>query len=404
MIELLSEVNFRRVWLVGAITGSLRWLEMLVVAVYVLEHGGSPSLVALMTVLRLAPISFLGPLVGAIGDRYDRNSVLIIALALMVAASLVLAGLALTDLITLWLVALGALLNGVFLSFDLIIRRLVTAEIAGVDRVGQTMALESLSLNATRMLGPLLGGVLLGIVGLGGVYLLGALVYATSIVALMRVRYRLADPVRAEHGIFAGLLAGWQYVRVRRLMVGALMLTMIANFWGFSYIGMVPVIGERSLSLSDPLIGLLVAVEGLGALMGAALVGHLARSDTYIRIFVGSVLVYLLSVLGFGLSPIFGLSLLLNMMCGVCLGGYSVMQSTIMVLLAPQEMRSRALGVQSMAIGCAQLGGMLQVGFLADWLDAAAAVQATAVQGLLALAMVLLIWPELRRQTRLAPS
>ena len=56
-------------------------------------------------------------------------------------------------------------------------------------------------------------------------------------------------------------------------------LQMIVNLWGFAYITMVPVIGERVLGLSAALIGVLMSIEGLGALIGALLIG---RSDPHV--------------------------------------------------------------------------------------------------------------------------
>jgi hypothetical protein len=47
---------------------------------------------------------------------------------------------------------------------------------------------------------------------------------------------------------------------------------------------------------------------------------------------------------------------------------------------------------------------MLHVGLLADWLGAAAAVQLMAAEGLAALAVTVLLWPEMRRATDLAPG
>jgi len=47
---------------------------------------------------------------------------------------------------------------------------------------------------------------------------------------------------------------------------------------------------------------------------------------------------------------------------------------------------------------------MLHVGLLADWLGAAAAVQLMAVEGLLALTLAALLWPEMRRASDLAPG
>jgi hypothetical protein len=55
-------------------------------------------------------------------------------------------------------------------------------------------------------------------------------------------------------------------------------------------------------------------------------------------------------------------------------------------------------------IGAGQLGGMLHVGLLADWLGAAAAVQLMAAEGLIALALTALLWPEMRRASDLAPG
>jgi predicted MFS family arabinose efflux permease len=114
--------------------------------------------------------------------------------------------------------------------------------------------------------------------------------------------------------------------------------------------------------------------------------------------------VFLLGVLGFGLSTWYPLSLLLNLICGLGTGGFSVLQGSILILAARPALRSRVMGVLAVAIGGGQVGGMLHVGLLADWLGAAAAVQLMAAEGLLALALAALLWPELRRANDLAPG
>src|SRR5258705_6924296 len=64
--------DFRRLWLIGLIVFAVRWLEMLVVGVFVYQQTGSPFLVALMTLLRLLPMALLGVVMGAVADRVDR--------------------------------------------------------------------------------------------------------------------------------------------------------------------------------------------------------------------------------------------------------------------------------------------------------------------------------------------
>jgi MFS family permease len=403
MMALLADADFRRVWLVGGLTGALRWLELLAVGVYVLEQTGSPAMVALMTVVRLAPMFLCGLPIGALADRYERRTLLLLGLLVLTLTSAVLGALAFAGAITLWQIAIGAFLNGIFFASDYPIRRIMSAEIAGVDRLSRSMALESATNNATRMLGPAVGGFLLETLGLEGVYLLGTVLYLVSTVLVLRLAYRSTRFEGQARNILSTLREGWQFVRSRRVIIGALMVTVVVNFWGFAYITMVPVIGERVLGLSAFPIGVLMSIEGLGALVGALLVGPFSKPHAYTRIYLTSSFVYLAAVLGFALSGRFPLSLVLNLICGICLAGFSVMQATILFLVARPEVRSRVMGVLTVAIGAGPLG-MLHLGWLADWLGAAAAVQIMAAEGLIALALTAVIWPEIWRRADLAAT
>ena len=51
---------FARLWLVGLVVFSVRWLEMLAVAVFAYQHTGSPFIVALLTMLRMLPMALFG--------------------------------------------------------------------------------------------------------------------------------------------------------------------------------------------------------------------------------------------------------------------------------------------------------------------------------------------------------
>jgi MFS family permease len=404
VIALLADADFRRVWLVGTIAGVLRWLELLAIGVYVLQQTGSPSMVAFITALRLAPMFLCGSLIGAIGDRYERSRVLLIGLAIVSVTSIALGALAYADQITLWQIALGTIVNGAFMAADMTLRRIVSAEIAGTGRLGQAMALDSANNHATRMVGPALGGLLLQTLGLFGVYLLGALLYLVGIILILRTRYRAKGTGSEGGAILTTLREGWRYVYARRLIVGVLAVTLVANFWGFAYITMVPVIGKEVLRLSAFSTGVILSVQGFGALIGALVIGRASAPRHYTQVYLVSTGVFLLGVLAFGLSRSFPLSLLLNLICGISIGGFSVLQSSILILAARPEVRSRVMGVLAVAIGAGQLGGMLHVGLLADWLGAAAAVQLMAAGGLAALALTALLWPEIRRAADLAPG
>src|SRR5258706_16145847 len=77
--------DFWRLWSIGLVGFAVRWLEMLVVGVFVYQHTGSPFLVALMTLLRLLPMALLGAGLGAVAERLERPTPLLISIATQVA-------------------------------------------------------------------------------------------------------------------------------------------------------------------------------------------------------------------------------------------------------------------------------------------------------------------------------
>jgi MFS family permease len=405
--SLLRDGAFLRVWLTGGAAGVLRWLELLAISVYVLQTTGSPFLVALMMFLRMAPMMFLrmapmflfGIPAGALADRYDRKRLLLIGLVALAGAAALLTLLAVQGRIALWHIAVGTFLNGMFWASEFPVRRIMLGEIAGMARLSRAMALESATSNATRMIGPALGGVLIEATGLYGVYALGALLYLACAALVLPVAYRSAGAA-AGSSLLAMLRDGWRFARSERLIVGTLAVTLIVNLWGFAYITMVPVIGERMLALSPALIGALMSTEGLGAVIGALLVARYDRPRQYTRIYTASSAAFLLGVLAFALSTWAPLSVALMLFCGIGIAGFAVMQTTIVFLAAPAAVRSRVMGLLTVAIGGGPIG-MLYVGVLADWLGAANAVACLAIQGLILLALAAWCWPELRRPVAL---
>src|SRR5688572_9498213 len=70
---LLTIADFRRLWIVGLVVFAVRWLEMLVVGVFVYQHTGSAFTVALMTLLRMLPMALFGAIIGALAERWERR-------------------------------------------------------------------------------------------------------------------------------------------------------------------------------------------------------------------------------------------------------------------------------------------------------------------------------------------
>src|SRR5580658_7626331 len=99
---LLDIADFRRLWLIGLVVFAVRWLEMLVVALFVYQRTGSAFEVALMTLLRMAPMVLFGPLIGGFAERWERRRAQIFVGVTLLATATVVATLAYAGTLEVW--------------------------------------------------------------------------------------------------------------------------------------------------------------------------------------------------------------------------------------------------------------------------------------------------------------
>ena len=378
-------------WAVGLIYGTVRWLEVLAVAVFVFELTDSPFIVSLMLVLRMSPMIFFGGLIGVLAEKINRRQLLLIGFWGVATSCAVLSLLVLTDEIELWHIGLGAFLNGMIWSADYAVRRTLLGDIAGNNNVGVAMSLDSATTNVTRMLGPLLGGVIYAAIGLQGTYLVGLVLFSSAIFFIQTMTYRPGPALAMGSKFFTDLRDGLRYIRSNRVITMVLTVTVVLNFFGFPFVAMVPVIGNEELGLNPVFIGMLASAEGGGAFVGAIFATLFAQPGHYRGLFVYGATIFLCGILVFSFSSGFTVSLVVLLIGGLGVAGFSTMQATIMYLEAPPEMRSRILGVLAFCIGASPIG-LLNVGWLAEWLGPSTAVAVLASGGLLVMGWVFYYW------------
>lgn len=395
-LALLANAEFRAVWLIGALTGVVRWLELLAFGVFVYDLSQSALMVSLVSLLRMLPLALFGIVTGALVEHLGAKRTLVLGLAAMLTVAAGMLAIAWFGQITVWHLALAAFLGGLFWTTDLPARRTMLGTIAGSERVAQAMALDSATSNATRALGPALGGLALAGIGLKGVLLFGVAGYALSLLLLLRVPEIAASAIAGRlPGVWRGIRDGLRYAAGNREMAGALAVTIIFNVWAFPYTAMIPVIGREVLGLGPFPVGLIMSAEGSGALLGALYLTAAARVELYRRYYFFGCLACLAMILALAGSPgawSAGLSVLI---AGIGAGFFSTMQATLIFTLAPPELRSRLMGVLTVCIGTAPLG-FAHVGLLADWLGPEPALIVIAAEGLLASLVAWLYWPEIR--------
>jgi hypothetical protein len=241
------------------------------------------------------------------------------------------------------------------------------------------------------MVGPTVGGLLLAGVGIDGVFTLSVVLYAVSVFAAFRVRYRNLFPPATADSVLARIAEGVRLVRGDRRLIGTLTVTIIYNVFGWPFTSMVPVIGQDHLRLGAEGIGILASMDGIGAFAGAILMAMFCRPTFYRRAYVGGVMLYMLMLTAFALVPLPALAGTALLMTGLGGAGFSIMQATLVYLSSPPEMRSRMLGVLSVCIGIGPVG-FIGLGLLGDAIGATWATAATGLTGLLMMLLTRPLW------------
>ena len=385
-----SAPDFWRLWFVGLVVFTVRWLETVAVGVVVYQRTGSAFLVVTMTMLRLLPMGLFGMFLGALAERFDRRKTLIGVVILMGTTSAVLAVLAWTRSLEVWHLALASFVNGCGWATDNPVRRMMMGEVVGREHMGTAMSLDVGANNASRMFGPTIGGLLLAWVGIQGVFVLSVLMYVGAIAAAITVRSHVPR-LPGTSTVLARISEGLAIVRRDKRLVGTLTVTIIYNVFAWPFTSLIPVIGRDRLLLGAEGVGVLASLDGVGAFAGALLLAVWLTPRLYARAYVGGVIVYMIMLIVFAVvtSPAIAAGALL--LTGVGGAGFSTMQATLVYLAAPPEMRSRILGVLSVCIGTGPIG-FVWLGWLADTIGAPGATAVTGVAGLVALAVTWPLW------------
>ncbi|MCB4821495.1 MFS transporter [Roseicella aerolata] len=389
--RLFALADFRRLWGIGLVVFLVRWLEMLAVSLFVWQATGSAFLVAMMGMLRILPMGLFGAPLGVLAERIEARSALILIVLASLLTSLVLALLAHLGALAVWHLALASFINGIGWAADNPVRRMMIGQVVGPERMGQAMSFDVGSNNASRMMGPTVSGLLFAALGIKGTFLVAVALYLLALLAAVTLRTRSGRMAPTGESVLARMGEGLAAVRRSPRLRGTLLVTVLFNIFGWPFTSLVPVVAQDRFGLGPEATGLLASMDGVGAFAGALLMAGLARPAWYARLYVGGLVLYLMMVSGFALAPgawAAGAALLL---VGFGQAGFSIMQATLVYLLAPPEVRMRVLGLLSVCIGIGPVG-FLMLGVAADALGAAAACALTGIAGLLALALTWPLW------------
>jgi MFS family permease len=342
---------------------------------------------------------------GHVADRFDRRQVVRVCYTLQTVCSLILFAFAWRGMhqvgpiyLVLFLIGSGRAFSGP--ASSALIPHLVPKEhFVNAVTWGATI------FQIANITGPALGGLLFTLplperwVGAPVVFLFTSVTLCGYLVLLTALHTR---PGRMEHRAISRevLLAGLQYVRRTRMLLGSISLDLFAVLLGGA-VALMPIFAQQILHAGPRGLGLLRAAPAMGALaVSIRLTWKPIEGKAGPTMFV-CVAIFGLSTVLFGLSTSLPLSMLALLLVGASDMVSVVIRSSVLQLATPIEMRGRVSAVNSLFVGASNELGEFESGLTAQWWGAVRAVVVGGIGSLAITGLWSVLFPELRGADRL---
>jgi MFS family permease len=243
--------------------------------------------------------------------------------------------------------------------------------------------------------GALCGGFFISWIDVDNTLLLVFILVILSLIFTFLIKKKPILNKKIGEPITESLKAGVKFVFSNKAVLGALTLDMIAVLFGGT-VAILSVFAQDILKVGPEGFGLLNASISIGSIVTMLLTTYIPINKNTGKKMLISVFIFGLSIIAFGLSSIFWVSLLALFVSGAADGISMVIRQTILQLKTPDEMRGRVSSVNSMFVGSSNELGAFESGLAAKILGPVAAVVFGGTMTIITVATTAVVSPTIR--------
>lgn len=312
--------------------------------VYLISNDpGALSLVFLAGSIPLVVFLLLG---GALSDRYDRRLLMISADIVRGIAIGVLGLLSISGQIQLWHVAVAeAIAGGASAFFNPASTAIVPDVLPDADLPQANALFGILRRMTVSLLGPALGGIVVAAFGPGPAFIVDALSFAGSAVAVFAIRTRPVVQHEAENSLrhtLGQMREGFAYVRQKPWIWATLLSAMLSLLF---FIGpvqvLLPFIVKNSLGLGPDSLGTILAFGAVGAIAMGLTIGHFGLPRRRVTIMFLGFSLGVAGMAGYGVMTALWQALLIAAVTNAMFELGDVVWTTLLQQLVPRNFLGR---------------------------------------------------------------
>lgn len=332
----------------------------------------SPTQMGLLTAAASVPALLLGLQAGAIADRLRRHRPIMIACELVSALAAVSVPVAwiLGLLNVTWLIIVALIIGSASVVFKSANFQHLAAVVDPSQRTAAMAGFQA-SYSTASVAGPGLAGLLVQILTAPFAVLVEALAFLGSALMLRSIRTHEDHTPAPSRGMWRDIVEGLRFSVTHPVVRALLGAGITINFFAMAYLAVQMLYMVNTLRIPQGVLGLLIALSGVGGLIGAWATTRLAQRFGENKVLLATVLFFPLDILCVGLIDgtmawKIGALSVSGLITGAIVVAFATCLGAIIMREAPAEVRGRVNATVTFAVqGVLALGG-LTGGLLAE--------------------------------------
>ena len=384
--------NFRLFWVgqTSSLIGS--WMQTMAVGWLSLQLSNSAFIVGLVASVGALPVVLFSMHAGALVDHGNKLRIAKITQSVFLLQAAALWLLTLSGHVSVPILLTLSLVQGLCSAVEVPARQSMIIELVGREDLPPAIALNSSGFNLARVVGPALGGVVISRLGIAWCFGLNAFSFVAVLWGLFLIDLPASTVSSTVTGFrqqvaasTAGAIDGLRFLSRPGPVRDLLTLVTIGAIFGGPFLTLMPVVARDQLNLGAGGYGALLAVLGVGGLLGALMVaGPLSHRPHKGRLIMTAAVAFPALVMAFAFTTSVHIAYVLLFATGVAMIAFNAMSIGVLQLLVDERYRGRLMGFYSLVfVGLSQAVGAFVLGALAKLLGAgpAIAMSATVLMG-----------------------
>jgi MFS family permease len=395
----LKHRGFTLLWAGSIISYAGSQMQLWALFWHIRNLTDSPLAISLVGLVRFLPILAFSLIAGLTADLYNRRTILFITQTTETLVAVALWILTATGAIQLWHIYALTAIQATASAFDMPARQAMTPNLVPRADLPNAFSLNSIAQNVGAIVGPALSGVVISALGQQYTYFFNALSFLAVIAALILmgpVAQAVTEEARRRGINFSAIREGIRFIGSRPLIFSSMVLDFFATFFS-SANTLLPFVARDVLHVDVIAYGWLSAAQSIGSVGAALIISQRARLRRQGPLLLGSVAVFGLATILFGLSGAFGLTMLALILVGAADAVSTILRNTIRQLQTPDDMRGRMTSINQIFFAGGPQLGEIEAGAVAEALGVPFAIFSGGIGCLLAVSFIALRWPQLRR-------